>query len=132
MVSADYFRVMGIPLLRGASRLARTRLASPEVIISAGLARRLWGNRTGRQRDGDRDGKNRSLVIGVVGDARNNDPAEEPTPAMYFLAPPALWSTMTVVVRTSGDELKVASCFGKKSRTGCNQPIFNVRSMEQG
>jgi putative ABC transport system permease protein len=133
MVSADYFKVMGIPLLHGRFANSLDAAGQPVVIISAGLTRRLWGNQdpVGKEIEiGNR--KNRSLVIGVVGDARNNDPAEEPTPAMYFPAPPALWSTMTVVIKTSGDELKAAELLRQKVKElDSNQPIFNVRSMEQ-
>ena len=133
MVSADYFKVLGIPLLRGRFMNSQDAAGQPVVIISAGLARRLWSNQNpvGKEMEIG-DGKNRSLVIGVVGDARNNDPAEEPRAAMYFPAPPALWSTMTVVVKTSGDEMKVAELLRQKVKElDANQPIFNVRSMEQ-
>jgi putative ABC transport system permease protein len=133
MVSADYFKVMGIPLLRGRFANSQDAAGHSGVIISAGLARRLWGNQdpVGKEMEIG-DGRNRSPVIGVVGDARNNDPAEEPTAAMYFTAPPALWSTMTVVIKTSGDELKAAELLRQKVKElDANQPIFNVRSMEQ-
>jgi putative ABC transport system permease protein len=133
MVSADYFKVMGIPLLHGRFANNQDAAGPPGVIISAGLARRLWGNQDAAGKEMEiGNGKNRSLVIGVVGDARNNDPAEEPTPAMYFPAPPALWSTMTVVIKTSGVELKAAELLRQKVKElDANQPIFNVRSMEQ-
>jgi len=133
MVSADYFKVMSIPLLRGRFANSQDAAGQPVVIISAGLARRLWGDKdpVGKELEIG-DGKNRSRVIGVVGDARNNDPAEEPTAAMYFPAPPALWSTMTVAIKTSGDELKAAELLRQKVKElDANQPIFNVRSMEQ-
>jgi putative ABC transport system permease protein len=133
MVSADYFKVMGIPLLHGRFANSQDAAGQPVVIISAGLARRLWGNQNAAGKEMEiGNGRNRSLVIGVVGDARNNDPAEEPAPAMYFPAPPALWSTMTVVIKTSGDELKAAELLRQKIKElDANQPIFNVRSMEQ-
>jgi putative ABC transport system permease protein len=50
---------------------------------------------------------------------------------MYFPSPPSLWATFTVVIRTTGDPRNAASLLREKVKElDPNQPIFNVRSME--
>lgn len=133
IVSDDYFKVLGIPLLRGRFMTRQDAAGRPIVIVSAGLARRLWGNQeaVGKELEVG-DARERLTVLGVVGDARNNAVSDEPSAAMYFPASAMTWSTMTVAIKTDGDELKAAELLRRKMKElDANQPIFNVRSMEQ-
>jgi putative ABC transport system permease protein len=51
---------------------------------------------------------------------------------MYFPSPPMLWETFTVVIRTKGNPETAASLLREKVKAlDPNQPIFNVRSMEE-
>jgi putative ABC transport system permease protein len=132
MVSADYFKTMRIPLLRG-------RFFGPEdqgekassIVISGLLARRLYGDENVVGRDFEREIKEHFTIVGVVGDVRMNSLNQEPSPAMYFPAPRGLWPNMTVVVRTQGDPLHAEALLRSKVRElDARQPIYNVRSME--
>src|SRR5262249_32142497 len=75
-VSPDYFRAMGIPLLRGRLFTEQERRGTPDVVvIGETLARRFWpgedpiGHRVsfGSNDQGER---NWDTIIGVVGDVR--------------------------------------------------------------
>jgi len=132
MVSADYFKTMRVPLLRG-------RFFGPEdqgkdtlsIMISGLLARRLYGDENAVGRAFELESKERFTIVGVVGDVRMNALDQEPTPAMYFPAPPSIWSNMTVVVRTAGDPLRAESLLRSKVRElDARQPIYNVRTMD--
>jgi len=106
-VSAGYFHTLRIPLLRGRGfeeRDDRKAAAShPVCIINAALAKRLFG-------DTDPIGKRiRTLpwmvrgyreVVGVVGDVKQNSPADEATPQLYVPSLQSPWFFTTVLVRT--------------------------------
>ena len=132
VVSPDYFRVLGIPLLRGRFLSRQDANGRPAIIISRGMAERLFGERDPVGKEVEISNGSRFAVAGVVGDVRQIDLASEPTPAMYFPAPPALWQTLTVVIRTSGDPRNAAALLREKVKElDPLQPIFNVRSMEE-
>jgi putative ABC transport system permease protein len=83
---ADYFRVMGIPLLSGRNFGPGDRAgAAPTVIVSRRMADMFWPgeNPVGHQ-IAIGDGSGRPVtVIGVVGDVRSETLAGQPQPEMY-------------------------------------------------
>ena len=75
VVDADYFRVLGIPLLAGRTFTVEDRSGSPDVVVvNQALAERLWpgGSAVGRLVwDWHPDGSDRAMqVVGVVGNGR--------------------------------------------------------------
>jgi putative ABC transport system permease protein len=130
-VSADYFKVMEIPVVHGRT-FSREDATSPTIIISRATAKRLFG-------DGDPTGKDvqygdmrtRTRIVGVVGDARI-DNLEQETATMYFPSPPALWGNMTVAIRTAGDPQAAAGLLRQKVKEiDPTQPLANIRTEEQ-
>ena len=106
VVSSNYFRTMGISLLKGREFTDRDNPSSPGVIaINASLAHRLFS-----QQDAIghhiifAGGEPRPYeIVGVVDDERVGALDEESTSVVYrpFLQEP--WSKLTLVVRTTGD-----------------------------
>jgi putative ABC transport system permease protein len=89
LASPGYFRAMGIPLLRGREISASDRLnASPVVLISASLAQQVFRGMDplGQQIvcGWDIISMNPMTIVGVVGDVRQDSPAEEPIPGLYM------------------------------------------------
>ncbi len=88
-VSADYFRALHIPIVRGASFSPGSfdDTTSREVIVSVSLARTLFGHGDpiGQQiitaAPGDRGPK---TIVGVVGDIRPYGPLQAVRPAVYL------------------------------------------------
>ncbi len=84
---ADYFAAMRIPLLAGRAFRPEDADTDPQpVVVSAGLARRLWadGEAVGRTLAyGGRDQVQRATVIGVTGDVRWAGLAGAPEPHVY-------------------------------------------------
>ena len=88
VASADYFRAMGIPLLRGRVFQPSDCCGQPHVaVISKTLADREWPNQDpiGRLiQYGGMDGDLRPYtIVGVVGDLREFGPDKEPRPMFY-------------------------------------------------
>jgi putative ABC transport system permease protein len=129
LVSPQYFKAMGIPILRGRTFTEADRRGGQGVmILSADMAKRFWPNDDPIGRTiiaGDP-----FLVVGVAGDVRNLNQATDPRPTMYFSATQFLWPTMTLVIRTHSDT-PVAGILRKT--VGAIDPqlaVFNVCTME--
>ena len=117
-VSPDYFRTMGIPLRRGRDFTDQDRAGGADaVIVTEGLARRLWPGRDpiGRRLKlgfGD-DDKDWRTIVGVVGDVRQGGLDHGLRPTIYMpiaQAPvPFLIRYVTIVAHTTDDPRAVAS-----------------------
>jgi predicted permease len=95
-ISPDFFKTMGIPILRGRTFDANDK---DSVVISESLARRRW---PGQDPIGKRWEDGGEIVIGVAGNTRamemNNTDATE----MYYLAEPEQLPLMSVLVKATG------------------------------
>jgi len=110
VVWTDYFKTMGIPVLRGREFAATDRQGTPEVvIINETAARRFWP-------DQDPVGKRLSIggargpfaeVVGVVKDIKSGSLEEEAQPYLYSAATQHYQPAMSLVVRTQGDPRKL-------------------------
>jgi len=108
IASAGYFRVMGIPLLRGRLFDDRDHADAPHAaLISDTLARTRWPNQDpiGQQvQFGGMDGDLRLFtIVGVVGDVREGGFDRAPQPLFYadFRQRPVQAFGFTFVVRTA-------------------------------
>jgi predicted permease len=118
VVSRDYFRVLGIPLVAGRAFGPEDRAGSPRVmVLSESAARRLFpgepavGKRVACCEGGPNGAPILKLVVGVVGDVRTDGPGENARNDFYLpveQAPVAVWDwfqrTMTLVVRGDRDD----------------------------
>ena len=116
IVSGDYFRVLGVPLLAGRSFGELDRPGStPVAIVSQRLARLVWPDTNPLGQTLERAGRQHE-VVGIVGDIRGSDiqglrgggPDREPRAAVYFAAGQLPQRTMTLLVRPSGSPTTVA------------------------
>jgi predicted permease len=113
----EYFRTMGIPLIRGRMFSERDDWNSMHVaVISEALARQRWPNQDpiGRQIDfGNMDGNLRPLtIVGIVGDVRARGLDLPPPPIIYVdyrqrgMNPN---STPTIVMRSAAPAGRIVS-----------------------
>jgi putative ABC transport system permease protein len=114
LVTPDYLRTMGIPVLRGrAFNDADREGATNVVLINNTLSRRLWpdGDPIGQRiKAGRATAKNWATIVGVVGDVRHDGLNAEVKSEIYrpFDQQPLL--NMTIVVRTtSADPRRLAA-----------------------
>jgi predicted permease len=108
LAGPGYFKAMQIPLLQGRDVIASdTYRSQPVAVISASLARQSFGNSSplGQQIicGLDEDSMRGATIVGVVGDVRQDSPADDPTPALYMpLAQhPYLANEVQIVLRTA-------------------------------
>ncbi len=136
--SPGYFQAMGIPLLSG-RLITEQDIAnnSGYVLINEVMARRFWpgedpvGKRistatsTGQQTQW-------STIVGVVGSVRHLGLDVEPRPEIYYHTSSVPPFGPVLVVRTTGDPLRLISGVRAKIREiDPNLPIARVSSMEQ-
>ena len=129
-VSGDYFRTLGIPLLKGRyfsdqDNHGATRVA----IVSENLAHYLWPGQdpVGRQFQVDQA----YLVVGMVGNVRHASLGQPDEMEMYLPQRQSPTASMDLVIRTAGD----LSAIAKSVRNAIlavdkNQPIAAVRTMK--
>jgi predicted permease len=108
LAGPGYFNTMHIPLLQGRDVTAADTYGSqPVAVISASLARQSFGNSSplGQQIicGLDDESMRGATIVGVVGDVRQDSPADDPTPALYMpLAQhPYMANEVQIVLRTA-------------------------------
>jgi len=104
-VAANYFEVLGIPLLQGRVFGPEDRKDTiPVAIVSESAARKFWptANPLGKQlRNSDME--DWLTVVGVVGDVRDDGLDQPPVPRVYWAASQQSVPKGEVIVRTSMD-----------------------------
>ena len=140
MVSSDYFRAMGVPLLQGRAFSDRDNASAPGVaIINETLARKFFPNESPiGKRIGLSGPTDWREIVGVVGDTRNYGLDEDVLPETYvpYLqnAPGYLTgvaSRMALIARTGSDPAAFAAAMtGRVQALDKNQPVTYVKTME--
>jgi putative ABC transport system permease protein len=134
VVGGDYFRAMGIPLLRGRGFDVADDMGDPSsrvVLIDEHFADRFFPGQDaiGRQ---IRHGRGLATIIGVVGSIDHTQ-IGEPRKAVSYYHFRQTWSgLMAIVVRSSLD----AATSGAMIRTGVREvdaelPVYDIATMEQ-
>jgi len=139
VVGGDYFRAIGIPLLRGRYFDAHDSEAAPHVIIvSQSLARHYWplDEAIGKRLKPGFENDAWCTVVGVVGDTKQYSLGEPPSPAMYlpYAQAPAtfLMQDITMVLRAGADSLALASAARRAVQAvDPDLPVFDVATMDQ-
>jgi putative ABC transport system permease protein len=105
-VTPDFFRTLGVPVLRGRAFDERDREdAERVVVISAALARQLWPGENAVGKGlfwGGTDGTPKR-VVGVAGDVRDRQLDAAPQPMVYLPYDQVAVSTTTLLLRAAGD-----------------------------
>jgi predicted permease len=140
IISPDYFRAVGISLMRGRflnDEEAKLPLAS--VIVNQTLARKVWPGT-------DPIGKRIRLgpdypwfsVVGVVADIKNHGSNVATKPEIYFLLtdqPFQIWvdlRSMTLVVRTGSEPEQIVGAIRSQLKSlDPDLPIYKVSTLEQ-
>ena len=139
VISRDYLRTMGIPLVRGRVFQNSDRAgSSPILLISETMARRFWpnGDALGHYiRMGVRPGAAgtdvEGEIVGVVGDVRDFGLDIEPSPTVYTLMDVPGTRSMNVVLRTTNDPTLLApAARATVAALDAVVPVADAASME--
>ena len=134
LVDGGYFEAMRIPLLRGRTfdGLAPDE-ARRSLVLSASLAKALFGDDDPVGREVDPGGNNRLLrVIGVVGDVRNRRLAADPLPAFYWSFHRFTYGPMRLVVKSQLPTEQIVAAVRREVRAvDPGAPIFQVWTLDE-
>lgn len=136
IVSPNYFKILGIPLLRGRSFTHEDSASSPRVaIISQALGQRFFH---------DRDPIGQSIaigagrgtvwreIVGVVGDVKDEGPSEEAGVAAYEPYTQMPWDDMTLFVRSDGDLSQTAATLRSEvMAVDKDQPVAEITTGDE-
>jgi putative ABC transport system permease protein len=135
-VSADYFKSIGLPILKGrdfqSSDMRAGNYFAPNsvAIIDEELAKRYWpnGDALGGGLSWSEDGP-WATVVGICATAHLRDLTEDSKGTLYL---PSYFSSSTLVVRTTGDPHALASAVREQVlAVDSNQPIYDVKTMDE-
>ena len=133
-VSPDYFRAMGMRLLRGRTFDGRdTADAPPGIVINEAMARALW---PGEDPVGKRVFGRPTWVpvIGVVSDVKNRGLTNPPFPELYWnyrQGGGGMLGNVTLAVRSRLDAASLAAAVRREVQAvDPGQPVFNVQTMQ--
>ncbi|MGH7720707.1 MAG: ABC transporter permease [Gemmatimonadaceae bacterium] len=138
LVSADFHRTLGIPLLKGRYFEASDRMGSRRVaVVDEEMVRRFWPNTDPigkRLAFGDPDSANTQWleVVGVVGHTAHEGLDAERRIQLYLPYTQDGTGFLTLVVRTAGDPSRSVGAIRAAVRAvDPDQPIAQVRTMEE-
>ena len=136
-ISPDYFRALGVPLLRGRT-FNDADGKTPVVIINQTMARKYFPDQDPvgkRIQTGDPDPKSRwETIIGVVGDVKYAGLDAPPTPTLYVPYTEDGWTSwsreMWILVSINGDAGSVVPTLRTElAHLDPNIPLARVRTM---
>jgi putative ABC transport system permease protein len=131
-ISEDYFRTMGISIVRGRDFNERdTRDAPPVVIINQTLARRFWPD---EDPIGKRINTHKQVceIIGVSGEVKQAGLDKPSEPEIFVPYQQAPYLFLQLAVRTTGDPLKmVAAIKHEVQAVDKDQPLTGIKTMDQ-
>jgi len=134
-VTPGYFTAMGIPLAAG--RFLDAEEPASHVVVSEGLARRLWPDApltfiVGRRIKINEVTDQPATIVGVVGDIRGARLDRDPTPGLYVPHTRTRARAMTVVIRTQHDPETLASAVRAQVWKRDNSiPLERIRTMRE-
>ncbi|MGA9996783.1 MAG: ABC transporter permease [Pyrinomonadaceae bacterium] len=136
VTDANYFRTMEIPLVSGRIYTEQEATEARQVaVINETMARTYWPNENpiGKRVLVDMvDPIVPTEIVGIVRDTKRESLDTAVRPMVYWPHPQLAYSSMTLVIRTEGDPLSIASAAQREIRViDKDQPVSDVRTMEQ-
>ena len=143
-VSPDYFRALGIPLIKGRFFSPSDRVEGEKdpmiVIINESMARQYFGGKDpigGRIQTGDPDPRSPwETIVGVVGDVKYSGLDSRPEPTIYVPYNEHGWVgwswQMYLVVRSSGNAQQIVPAIRTElANLDGTLPLAHVRTMDE-
>jgi putative ABC transport system permease protein len=136
-VTPDYFRALGVPLVRGRALTRFDRKEAPFAVINQSMALRYWqaeepiGSKISFQAYG---GRFTAEIVGVAGDTRTAGLEVDPKPEIFVSYASSIGypNSMTYFVRTATDPLGLLPAVKEKIRElDKNQAFSGVATIDQ-
>jgi predicted permease len=135
VVSPDYFRAIGVPLLEGRFFNAADRLGAKRVVlINQSLAKRYWAGESaiGKRFTFSLQPKEEDwfTIVGVVGDMKDSPTSATAAPSLYWSLLQQTPREMVLALRTNADPLKLVETVRNEVRAlDQNLPLADVRTL---
>jgi putative ABC transport system permease protein len=127
-VSPDYFRVLGVPLLSGATcRLSFD--AEDPVLVNRSFAERFFpdDNAVGHR---IAYGAHPKEIVGVVADVRDHGYGKDPRPAIYSCGLPGYFPDPQYLIKVAGDPLRAAGAVREvMGSIEPNRAVYDVKRL---
>ena len=138
VVSPNYFRAMGVPVLQGRTYTDRDGDNAPRVmIVNQKLVHDIFPGEDPigkRITFGNVDDNQQPIwweIVGVVANIRSVELREEPMPELYFSALQDLWPNMSLVVRSSVEPSSLSASVRQiVNEVDKSVPVSNVKTMD--
>jgi putative ABC transport system permease protein len=134
IASYGYFETVGVPIARGRTFDSRDGTRTPPVaVVDEAFVRRHFGaeDPLGRRIDVGNGSDAVYEIVGVAGDVRNDGLELAPHPSIYLPYPQDPFRTMSVVLRTDSDPLRLAADARDVVRElDAMLPAYSVRALE--
>jgi putative ABC transport system permease protein len=135
LVTPDYFRAMGIPLLAGRYFTESDNDDARSVLIlNEALARKLFPGEDaiGKRFRWPAYGKGPATVVGVVGDVRHNGLDQDVTPEIFAPYWQSQSDLVTLTIHAQVDPLSLIDAVRRQAlAVDPNMPVYEVMTMEQ-
>ena len=133
VVTSDYFRALGVELLRGRVFSAADDSTTPIVaVIDERLARRFWPNADAIGQRLEGWGFHELTVIGVVRHVKNYGVASESREELYVAHAQRPTQRMIMTVRATGEPAALAASARRiVGELDASLPVYNVRTMRE-
>jgi putative ABC transport system permease protein len=133
-IAGDYFKTMGIQLLKGRLFDERDKPGAPQaIVINKSMADKFWPGKDAIGRRISTGGNNWMEVLGVINDVRSYGLAARTPYEMYRTIDQSPAGPMTIVIRTTADDPSQIVQTARRivSTLDPTLPISQVQTMEQ-
>jgi putative ABC transport system permease protein len=139
LVSDDYFKTLGVPILKGRIFNQRDGAAAPGVIVvNRSFADKFFPNEDPigkRIKPGISTTEKKAdwrEIVGVVGDVRNRNLSSELRPGYFVPQAQVPFNQMTILVRTTNDPHTLVTAVQNEVHSMDGElPVFNVKTMDE-
>lgn len=138
-ISDDYFKTLGVPLLKGREFSQRDGATAPGVVIvNQAFAKKYFPDEEPigkRIKPGIATGENKPdwrEIVGVVGDVRNRNLSSELRPGYFVPQAQVPFNQMSMTVRTTNDpHTLITAVQNEVHAMDAEVPVFNVKTMDE-
>jgi predicted permease len=133
IVTAEYFRTLGIPIVAGQTcRMTTDDHQAYEALVNRSFANRYFTGRDpiGRILSGGPIGDSTPRIVGVVANVREDGASKEAAPTIYACGYLRFWPDSDVVVRTAGDPASVTNALRQAIRAiEPDRPVYAIQPL---
>ncbi len=132
MVTSDYFRTVGIPILAGRTCRMNTDAKNPfEMVVNQSFADRYFRGREviGRTVLQGPQGDAATRVVGVVADAREDGGNAKPHPLIYGCGYLRYWPDSDILLQTQNPLALAGAARAAVQEIEPGQPVYGVRPL---